>query len=171
MFEMTKETIGAVYEALKVAVVNAFDAGEAAIAAKNSLEAMRLSMLMTGEIDGKNEAQREAKARQILEEKYGALEICEAEARRTRTALAGTGATAIDGTGRGGRGGRCGGLGLIYREDDDERFPGGCRHDWRCAGGGNTAGGWLAGRWCGDQDTGRSISEPALRQWADNYLG
>lgn len=87
MFEMTKETIGAVYEALKVAVVNAFDAGEAAIAAKNSLEAMRLSMLMTGEIDGKNEAQREAKARQILEEKYGALEICEAEARRTRTAL------------------------------------------------------------------------------------
>jgi hypothetical protein len=87
MFEMTKETIGAAYEALKAAVVAAYDAGEAAIVAKSSLEAMRLSMLMTGEIDGKNETQREAKARQLLEEKYDALEICEAEARRTRAAL------------------------------------------------------------------------------------
>lgn len=87
MFEMTKETIGTVYEALKVAVVAAYEAGEVAIAAKSNLEAMRLSMLMTGEIFGKNEVEREAKARQLLEGEFRAAEIYEAEARRRKMAL------------------------------------------------------------------------------------
>lgn len=87
MFEMTNEMIGTVYGALKVAVVTAYEAGEAAIAAKGNLEAMRLSMLMTGEIFGKNEAEREAKARQLLEEKFKAVDFCEAEARRSKVAL------------------------------------------------------------------------------------
>jgi hypothetical protein len=87
MLEMTKETVGAAYEALKTAVLTAYEAGEAAIMAKNALEAMRLSMMMTGEIDGKNEAQREARARQLLEEKYDAVEFYEAGARRAKIAL------------------------------------------------------------------------------------
>lgn len=87
MFEMTKETIGTVYEALKVAVVAAYEAGEVAIAAKSNLEAMRLSMLMTGEIFGKNEVEREAKARQLLEEKFKAVDVCEAAARQSKVAL------------------------------------------------------------------------------------
>lgn len=87
MLDMTKETIGVAYEALKAAVINAYEAGEAALLAKNALEAMRLSMLMTGEIAGKNEAEREAKARQLLEEKFDWVEECEAEARRAKTAL------------------------------------------------------------------------------------
>lgn len=87
MFEMTKETIETVYEALKVAVVAASEASEAAIVAKGNLEAMRLSMLMTGEIAGKNEAEREAKAHQLLEEKFKGVDFWEAEARRSKVAL------------------------------------------------------------------------------------
>lgn len=85
--KLTSEAIEAAYEALKAAVIAAFDAGEAAIAARTALEAMRLSMLMTGEIAGKNEAEREAKARQLLEEKYEGVDVCEALARREKTAL------------------------------------------------------------------------------------
>ena len=87
LFEISKETIGAAYEALKVAVIAAYEAGESAIVAKGNLEAMRHSMLMTGEIFGKNEAEREAKARQLLEEKFNAVDFYELEARRSKTVL------------------------------------------------------------------------------------
>lgn len=84
---LTIEAITTSYEALKAAVLTAFDANETAIATKNALEAMRLSMIMTGEIDGKNEAQREAQARQLLDTKYEAVELSESAARRAKTEL------------------------------------------------------------------------------------
>lgn len=84
---LTNEVLGSVYGALKAAVLDAYEAGEGAIAAKNALEATRLAMLMTGEIDGKNEAQREAKARELLAAEYDGLESAEAQARRARVGL------------------------------------------------------------------------------------
>lgn len=87
MFEMTNEAIGAVYGALKAAVVAAYEAGEAAIAAKNGLEVRRAALLLAGEITGKNEVEREAQARRLLAGEFKAAEIYEAEARRSKVAL------------------------------------------------------------------------------------
>lgn len=84
---LTIDAITTSYEALKAAVLDAFEANETAIVTKNALEAMRLSMMMTGEIDGKNEAQREAQARQLLDGKYQAVEMSESAARLAKTRL------------------------------------------------------------------------------------
>ena len=84
MLNLTDFEITTTYEAHADALRRAFNRGEEAIKAKNVLEAARLKATLDGRIDGKNEAQREAVARQLLDEEYSDAEAAEWHARQAR---------------------------------------------------------------------------------------
>lgn len=86
MLGMIEVTITS-YEALKAAVTTAYQAGEATINAKAALEAGRAALLLHGRIDGKNEAQREAQARQLLAPLFDEADAAESASRLARHTL------------------------------------------------------------------------------------
>jgi len=63
---VTREQVWISYEALASARTAAYDAAQAAIDAKEALEFDRSQLLLSGAIQGKNEAERDAKARELL---------------------------------------------------------------------------------------------------------
>ncbi|BCX05285.1 MAG: hypothetical protein KatS3mg053_3223 [Candidatus Roseilinea sp.] len=81
---MDEQTIGDAYEQLKQARSALWEATERAIRARLMLEKERAARLMTGEITGKNESEREARARELLHSLYESVEAAEAEERRAR---------------------------------------------------------------------------------------
>ena len=87
MLTITQDEVKAVYEALVDATRVAFSAGETAVMVKTALEAARAVALAAGEVEGKNEAQREANLRQLLLPHYDALDAAERDARTTRHML------------------------------------------------------------------------------------
>lgn len=63
---LTVDSLTAVYAAMKAATAEAFNAAEAAEIATAAYEAGKSALLLDGKLDGKNEAQREAQAREAL---------------------------------------------------------------------------------------------------------
>ena len=84
---ITELNIVQAYEMLKVTQAAAYEAGEAAIEAKNTLELKRLEGLADGTISGKNQAMRDAAAAELLAADYAAVEQSEANARTARLDL------------------------------------------------------------------------------------
>lgn len=84
LLAMDEQTISGAYERLKEARVRLWEAAEQAIRARLALEKERAARLMTGEIAGKNESEREARARELLHSLYAAVETAEAEERQAR---------------------------------------------------------------------------------------
>lgn len=78
------ESIGIAYAVLQEAVEASFNANELVIAARSALDAGRATLLLDGRLDGKNEAQREAQARRLLDRDFATLEADEAAARRAK---------------------------------------------------------------------------------------
>lgn len=87
MFEMTKESIGTVYEALKVAVATAFDTGEMAVQARTAFEAAKSALVLEGRLDGKNQELRDAQARELLSVLFRNADAAEGAARRAKHEL------------------------------------------------------------------------------------
>ncbi len=79
--------IGQACDRLKEARLTLWEAAEKAMCARLNLEKERAARLMTGEIVGKNESEREARARELLHALYEAVEIAEAEERHARLAF------------------------------------------------------------------------------------
>jgi hypothetical protein len=67
---MDERTINAAYAGLQQARTALWHAAEQALQARLALEKERAARLMTGEIAGKNEAEREARARELLTSLY-----------------------------------------------------------------------------------------------------
>ena len=84
---LTNEMLMTTYEALKDAVGQAFRASEAAGLAKEVFETARGALMLEGRLDGKNEAQREAQAREMLADLYSSLTAAEKAARVTKNAM------------------------------------------------------------------------------------
>lgn len=81
---MDEQTISAAYGKLAQTRVDLWGAIERAIRAKLDVEKERGARVMTGEIAGKNEAEREARARELLGSLYLTLESAEADERQAR---------------------------------------------------------------------------------------
>lgn len=81
---MDEQTITAAYGKLAQTRVALWGAIERTLRARLDLEKERGARVMTGEIAGKNEAEREARAREMLGSLYLSLESAEADERRTR---------------------------------------------------------------------------------------
>lgn len=81
---MDEQAITVAYAQLTKARLELWGATERTIRARLALEHERGARLMTGEIVGKNEAEREARARELLTSLYGDVEISEADERRAR---------------------------------------------------------------------------------------
>jgi len=79
--------ISTAYDQLTHATTAAFIAAETAANAKAALEVARAEATHDGRIDGKNQEQREAQARQVLTCQYNALEVADTAARYTRHGL------------------------------------------------------------------------------------
>lgn len=87
MLQITEFEITATYGTLDCALRGAHKFGEKAIAAKAALEAARADATLAGRIDGKNEAQREAAARQALATEFDAADAADERARLARHEL------------------------------------------------------------------------------------
>ena len=70
---VTRDMIRVAYGALASARQEAFDMAQAVIDRKEELEFERSRALLAGEIQGKNEAERDARARELLAKEIGAL--------------------------------------------------------------------------------------------------
>jgi hypothetical protein len=81
---MDEETITAAYDKLAKSRVELWGAIERTIRARLDVEKERAARLMTGEIAGKNETERDARARELLGSLYISLESAEADERRAR---------------------------------------------------------------------------------------
>jgi hypothetical protein len=81
---MDEQTISAAYGKLAQTRVELWGAIERTIRARLDVEKERGARMMTGEIAGKNETEREARARELLGALYLALESAEADERRAR---------------------------------------------------------------------------------------
>jgi hypothetical protein len=81
---MDEQTVTAAYDKLARARVELWGAIERVIRARLDVEKERGARMMTGEIAGKNETEREARARELLSSLYLALESAEADERRAR---------------------------------------------------------------------------------------
>lgn len=81
---MDEATIAAAYDKLAQARMALWGAAERTLRARLDLERERSARLMTGEITGKNEAEREARARELLTSLFGALELAETDERRAK---------------------------------------------------------------------------------------
>ena len=76
--------ITAAYGKLAQTRVELWGTIERTIRARLDVEKERAARMMTGEIAGKNEAEREARARELLGSLYRALESAEADERQAR---------------------------------------------------------------------------------------
>ena len=81
---MDEQTITAAYDKLAKSRVELWGAIERTIRARLDVEKERAARLMTGEIAGKNETERDARARELLGSLYISLESAEADERRAR---------------------------------------------------------------------------------------
>ena len=81
---MDEQTITAAYDKLAKSRVELWGAIERTIRARLDVEKERAARLMTGEIAGKNETERDARARELLGSLYLSLESAEADERRAR---------------------------------------------------------------------------------------
>jgi hypothetical protein len=81
---MDEQTITAAYSKLSQTRVELWGAIERTIRAKLDVEKDRAARIMTGEIAGKNEAERDARARELLGSLYLALESSETDERQAR---------------------------------------------------------------------------------------
>lgn len=81
---MDEQTINAAYDKLAKTRVDMWGAIEQTIRARLDVEKERGARVMTGEIVGKNEAERDARARELLHSLFAALESAEADERRAR---------------------------------------------------------------------------------------
>lgn len=81
---MDEPTINAAYNRLAQTRAEMWGATERTIRARLDVERERSARMMTGEIVGKNEAEREARARELLHSLFTALEIAEADERRAK---------------------------------------------------------------------------------------
>ncbi len=83
---LDESTITTAYDALATARRELWGATERVIRARLDLEKERGARTLTGEITGKNEAEREARARELLTSLFEALEAAETEERSARMA-------------------------------------------------------------------------------------
>lgn len=81
--KVTEEEIESAYRNHAAALKAHWSAKERLFSARAELLKARYQSLSSGEIDGRNEGEREAKARALLPELFEAVEAAEAEARRT----------------------------------------------------------------------------------------
>jgi hypothetical protein len=81
---MDEQTITAAYGKLAQTRMELWGAIERTIRARLDVEKERGARIMTGEIAGKNEAEREARARELLHSLFAALEAAEADERQAR---------------------------------------------------------------------------------------
>ena len=84
MLTITFDDIRNAYAALADALTVALETAETAATVKAGLETARAAALSAGEIEGKNEAQREANLRLRLLGYYSDLEAAEKRSRRSR---------------------------------------------------------------------------------------
>lgn len=84
MRSMDEQTINAAFGKLAQARMELWGATERANRARLDVEKEHGARMMTGEIAGKNEAEREARSRELLGSLYLALESAEADERRAR---------------------------------------------------------------------------------------
>jgi len=70
---VTRDQVRFAYSALAAARHEAYDAAQAAVDAKEALEFDRSQLLLSGAIQGKNEAERDAKARELLADQIKAV--------------------------------------------------------------------------------------------------
>jgi hypothetical protein len=78
---LTIDTLTAVYDALKAATAEAFTTGEAAGIARDAFEMSKTALLLAGKLDGKNEAAREAQAREALAPLFTTMQAADQAAR------------------------------------------------------------------------------------------
>lgn len=81
---MDEQTITAAYGKLAQTRMELWGATERTIRARLDMEKERGARIMTGEIAGKNEAEREARARELLHSLYTTLETAELDERRAK---------------------------------------------------------------------------------------
>lgn len=81
---MDEQTITAAYSKLAQTRVELWGALERTIRARLDVEKERGARVMTGEIAGKNEAERDARARELLHSLFAALESAEVDERQAR---------------------------------------------------------------------------------------
>lgn len=81
---MDEQTITAAYGKLAQTRMELWGATERTIRARLDVEKERAARMMTGEIAGKNEAEREARARELLHSLFTELENAEADERQAR---------------------------------------------------------------------------------------
>jgi hypothetical protein len=84
---MNTEKIGIVYCGLMVAKRDYYQASEGALVQRARLESARLKALADGTIQGKNETEREARARELFADAYGIQAELDAGERYARLAL------------------------------------------------------------------------------------
>lgn len=84
---LTIDSLNAAYSALKAATAAAFTAAEVAGLAQDAFEAGKNALLLGGKLDGKNEAQRDAQAREALAALFESMQIAEQAARVKKNAL------------------------------------------------------------------------------------
>lgn len=84
---MNTEKVGIVYTALMAAKRDFYQAAEGALVQRGRLESARLKALADGTIQGKNETEREAKARELFAEAYAVQAELDAGERFARLAL------------------------------------------------------------------------------------
>lgn len=83
-FAVEMENVDGAYEFLAERQGVAFEAADWVARVKSSLEVSRAAALASGEVDGKNETQREAVLRTRFQSQYETLNAAEGRARQTR---------------------------------------------------------------------------------------
>jgi hypothetical protein len=83
---MDEQTISSAYQRLAKSRQALWEAAEKMTARRIALERAQAMALVSGEIVGRNEAERQAQARERLHGEYAELESAEAEERRARLA-------------------------------------------------------------------------------------
>ena len=72
------------YAGLRRAKIAAYEAAEQEAVARYTFETRRVAGLLDGTIAGRNETERDAKAREVLAEQWDELQMCGAEAREAK---------------------------------------------------------------------------------------
>lgn len=83
---MNEQTITDTFRKLYKARQDLFTANERTLACRHELEEERAARIMSGEIAGRNEAERDARARELLAPLYTLLQNAEKEERQARLA-------------------------------------------------------------------------------------
>jgi hypothetical protein len=84
---ISEQVIDEAYQKLSKARFDAWQAAERVAMRRVDLQRARARRVVAGEIDGRNEVEREAQARRLLPDEFAALEQAELEDRRTGIAV------------------------------------------------------------------------------------